>query len=132
MFILEKSESSGPLVEAFLNEERPHAFVGICFNHRMSSPSFLNRFLPAVLYMARSWFIRKSVRGINDFFPLKRELNSSQYRSTTVAAGMSSPTTMLPAAICLMLHMALNGYTFDDSGGSSSDSTRSSKGYPGL
>lgn len=52
-------------------------------------------FLPAALYLWRSWFIRKTVKGVDDFFPLKRELNAAQYRSTTVAAGMSLATVMI-------------------------------------
>lgn len=56
---------------------------------------YLAIFLPAALYLIRSWFIRKQVKGIEDFFPLKRQLSTPQYRSTTVAAGMSLATVMI-------------------------------------
>ena len=51
--------------------------------------------IPAALYFRRSWRVRKSIEDLSDFFPLKREYSSRQFRSTTVAAGMSLATVMI-------------------------------------
>jgi Na+/proline symporter len=51
--------------------------------------------LPAILYFYKSWRARSEITGLADFFPLKREYSARQFRSTTVAAGMSLATVMI-------------------------------------
>lgn len=51
--------------------------------------------LPAVLYFMLAFRERKNIAGIQDFFPLKRSISTGEYRSTTVAAGMSLATVII-------------------------------------
>ena len=51
--------------------------------------------LPALLYMYLSVRERANIKDIRDFFPLKRRITSGEYRSTTVAAGMSLATVII-------------------------------------
>jgi len=51
--------------------------------------------LPAVLYVAQSLRERRNINDIRDFFPLRRCITSGEYRSTTVAAGMSLATVII-------------------------------------
>ena len=76
------------------------------------------------------------VSGASRFFLLKL-LYACIYTLVFLAAGesgadISSPLQMAPPAICLVLHMALNGYIPEAPGSSTSSSTKSSRGYPGL
>lgn len=48
MFAPVDNESSGGLTSDFWEGCKPPVFVGICLNHRMSSPAFLKSFLPWV------------------------------------------------------------------------------------
>jgi tRNA-dependent cyclodipeptide synthase len=41
-------ESSGPSVDDFWGRMKPSAFIGVCLNHRMSTASYLTRFVPWV------------------------------------------------------------------------------------
>ncbi|WP_415712915.1 sodium:solute symporter family transporter [Maridesulfovibrio sp.] len=52
-------------------------------------------FIPALLYFAKARAEQKNIKGIQDFFPLKRSLSTGEYRSTTVAAGMSLATVFI-------------------------------------
>lgn len=51
--------------------------------------------LPAVLYFYQALKERKNIEDIRDFFPLKRSITTAEYRSTTVAAGMSLATVII-------------------------------------
>jgi Na+/proline symporter len=51
--------------------------------------------LPAILYFSVAYRERKNVLNIRDFFPLKRSISTGEYRSTTVAAGMSLATVII-------------------------------------
>ena len=51
--------------------------------------------LPAFLYFKQAWKQKKEIRSIMDFFPLTHSISSGEYRSTTVAAGMSLATVVL-------------------------------------
>ena len=51
--------------------------------------------LPALLYVYQAVRERPNIRDIRDFFPLKRSITSGEYRSTTIAAGMSLATVII-------------------------------------
>ena len=51
--------------------------------------------LPAVLYFIQAFRERKNISDIRDFFPLKRTISTGEYRSTTIAAGMSLATVII-------------------------------------
>ncbi|MGD1904819.1 MAG: hypothetical protein ACFB0C_02360 [Leptolyngbyaceae cyanobacterium] len=51
--------------------------------------------LPATLYFSVAYRERKNILNIRDFFPLKRSISTGEYRSTTVAAGMSLATVII-------------------------------------
>ncbi|MCM1983150.1 sodium:solute symporter family transporter [Lyngbya confervoides] len=51
--------------------------------------------LPAILYFSVAYRERRNVLNIRDFFPLKRSISTGEYRSTTVAAGMSLATVII-------------------------------------
>jgi Na+/proline symporter len=51
--------------------------------------------LPAVLYFTAAYRERKNITDIRDFFPLKRSISTGEYRSTTIAAGMSLATVII-------------------------------------
>lgn len=51
--------------------------------------------LPAVIYFNAAFRERKNILNIQDFFPLKRSLQSGEFRSTTIAAGMSLATVII-------------------------------------
>ncbi|OVE73911.1 hypothetical protein BVX94_02225 [bacterium B17] len=51
--------------------------------------------IPAILYFYKSWKVQDEIEGLADFFPLKRTYTAGQFRSTTVAAGMSLATVMI-------------------------------------
>ncbi len=51
--------------------------------------------LPAILYFSVALRERKKILNIRDFFPLKRLISTGQYRSTTIAAGMSLATVII-------------------------------------
>ena len=51
--------------------------------------------LPAVLYFVEAYRERKNIQDIRDFFPLKRLISTGEYRSTTIAAGMSLATVII-------------------------------------
>lgn len=52
-------------------------------------------FVPAAIFYAKAKREQRSIRGIEDFFPLRRSLSVREYRSTTVAAGMSLATVFI-------------------------------------
>lgn len=51
--------------------------------------------LPAILYFIQAWREEKNISDIADFFPLRRRISSGEYRSTTLAAGMSLATVII-------------------------------------
>ena len=51
--------------------------------------------LPAILYFVQALRERQNIADIRDFFPLKRSISSGEYRSTTIAAGMSLATVII-------------------------------------
>jgi len=51
--------------------------------------------LPAVLYFYQAVKEKRKIADIRDFFPLKRSISTAEYRSTTVAAGMSLATVII-------------------------------------
>ncbi|MBN2642792.1 MAG: hypothetical protein JXR78_14155 [Victivallales bacterium] len=51
--------------------------------------------LPAALYFYQAYKEQGNIKDISDFFPLKRSISSGEYRSTTVAAGMSLATVII-------------------------------------
>lgn len=51
--------------------------------------------LPAILYFAAAYREQKNIVDIRDFFPLKRSISTGEYRSTTIAAGMSLATVII-------------------------------------
>ena len=51
--------------------------------------------MPAILYFTQAYKERKNIFDIKDFFPLKRTISTSEFRSTTVAAGMSLATVII-------------------------------------
>lgn len=51
--------------------------------------------LPAALYFYQAYKEQRNIKDISDFFPLKRSISSREYRSTTVAAGMSLATVII-------------------------------------
>lgn len=51
--------------------------------------------LPAILYFVQASRERKNITDILDFFPLKRSISTGEYRSTTIAAGMSLATVII-------------------------------------
>ena len=51
--------------------------------------------LPAVLFFSAANRERKNIQDIRDFFPLKRSISTGEYRSTTIAAGMSLATVII-------------------------------------
>lgn len=56
---------------------------------------FVAVLLPAILYFAAAYRQRKNILDIRDFFPLKRSISTGEYRSTTIAAGMSLATVII-------------------------------------
>ena len=51
--------------------------------------------LPAAIYFTKAYQEKSAIADIRDFFPLKRTISSGEYRSTTVAAGMSLATVII-------------------------------------
>ena len=51
--------------------------------------------LPAIIYFVQAYREQKNVLDIRDFFPLKRTISTGEYRSTTIAAGMSLATVII-------------------------------------
>ena len=51
--------------------------------------------IPAFLYFGLAYRERQNILDIRDFFPLKRSISTGEYRSTTIAAGMSLATVII-------------------------------------
>jgi len=51
--------------------------------------------LPAILYFIQAVREQKNIKNIRDFFPLNRSISTGEYRSSTVAAGMSLATVII-------------------------------------
>ena len=67
---------------------------------------FIAVLLPAILYFVQALKEQKNIVDIRDFFPLRRTISTGEYRSTTIAAGMSLATVII-AFINLAPHLGI-------------------------